>query len=218
MGYKRSSFTPIRFSCFLITLLHFVFACEVGIAAEPAEKSTEPGAKGVVEKLHGTLIDAMKNADRLGYMGRYDLLAPVIEEGFDLPYIARIVLGRQHWKSLDRGQRSTMLETFSRLAVATYAGRFDGYSGERFEVISERPLKRGRILVRSELRESDGNVVRLDYVLHQADSQWRIVNVIADGVSDLSLKRADYSAIMKDEGFDALIARMQEQIVEYARG
>jgi phospholipid transport system substrate-binding protein len=109
-----------------------------------------------------------------------------------------------------------MVETFTRLTVATYASRFDEYSGEEFRAVEIRPLKKQRVMVRSELEESDHDVVQLDYVLHETGEGWRIINVIADGVSDLSIKRADYTSILKNAGFDALISRLNEQIDSFA--
>ena len=169
-------------------------------------------APGTVERLHEALLEVMGQADELGFSGRRDRLDPVIRASFDLPYISRLVLGGRRWSALDESQRSQMVATFTRLTVATYANRFDGYAGERFNILEERPLKRGRMLVRSELRDADGDAVQLDYVLHKAADRWRIVNVVANGVSDLSLKRADYAAAMKNEGFQALMVKLDDQV------
>jgi len=42
------------------------------------------------------------------------------------------------------------------------------------------------------------------------------MNIIADGVSDLALKRSEYTSVLSREGFDALIAKMNEKIESYA--
>jgi phospholipid transport system substrate-binding protein len=57
----------------------------------------------------------------------------------------------------------------------------------------------------------------LDYLLHRADGEWRVINVVAEGVSDLALKRADYSNFLKNKSLEALIAKLNEKIVQYAR-
>ena len=183
----------------------------------PALGSAVAEPRDTVEKLHSALLSVMQRAAKLGFEGRREVLEPVIKAVFDLPYVARVVLSRRYWNSLSESQQSTMVDTFTRLSVATYAGRFNDYAGERFATVSEQPLRRGRVLVRSELRESDGEVVPLDYILHQVDGEWRIVNVIAEGVSDLSLKRAEYTAVMQQDGFDELMARLEGQIEEQAK-
>jgi phospholipid transport system substrate-binding protein len=56
----------------------------------------------------------------------------------------------------------------------------------------------------------------LDYILHRTEDQWRIINVIAEGVSDLALKRAEYAAFLKVKGFDALLMKLNEKIAQYS--
>ena len=184
--------------------------------AIPYASAGERGATEVVEKLHATLLAVMKDGDKIGYPGRYDQLAPVIKSSFDMPFVSRTVLGK-YWETFNNEQRSRFVEAFTQLSIATYAANFDRYSGERFKTISEQNVSGGRILVQSQLIKSNGGQVQLDYLLHRTDSQWRIVNIIAEGVSDLALKRADYSAFLKSKGFDALLKKLNEKINQYSR-
>lgn len=172
-------------------------------------------AAAVVTGFQARLLEVMKRAQELGYTGRLQVLSQAVEDSHDLDTLARIVVG-SHWKSLSSDQRRQFVEVFRTLSVATYAHRFDGYSGERFELLSEQRTERGDALVRTRLIEGDGGEVRLDYLLRQDDGRWRIVNVIADGVSDLALKRAEYRSILRREGFEALIAKLQNKIEQYA--
>ena len=178
----------------------------------PAAETLAPAA--IVDELHATLLATMKKANELGYSGRNQALYPVVSKLFDFPAIAKVVLGR-HWNKLDDRQQSLFTDTFIKLSTATYASRFDGYSGEKFRRVSEEKLKRDRLLIRTELVKANGEVVKLDYVLQQEGERWLIINVIADGVSDLSLKRADYTSILESQGFDALIASLNKNIAQY---
>ena len=170
-------------------------------------------AVATVDNLHAALLDIMRNAKSLGFAGRRDRIAPVIRESLDLPFIARFALGR-YWKDLSAGQQDAFVEVFSRWTVVHYASRFDGYTSEQFKTISSAPARRNRELVRTVLEVNDdpADNVSLDYLLHETGSKWRIVNVIANGVSDLSLKRADYGAVVKAQGLDSLIAKLEGQI------
>ena len=184
--------------------------------AMPAASAGNRGATDVVEKLHTALLAVMKDGDKIGYQGRTDRLAPVIRSNFDMPFISRTVLGK-YWGTFNNAQRSRFIEAFTRLSIATYAANFDSYSGERFKLVSEKEVSGGRILIQSQIIKSDGGQVQLDYLLHRADAQWRIINIIAEGVSDLALKRADYSAFLKSKGFEALLEKLNEKINEYSR-
>jgi len=181
----------------------------------PFSAASDLGAVDVVANLHTTLLAVMKDGGQIGYKGRYDRLEPVIRASFDLPFISKTVLGR-YWETLNQDQRSKFIETFSELSIATYAGNFDSYSGESFKTISEKEVSGGRILVQSRLIKSKGGEIPLDYIFHRVDHEWRIINVIAEGVSDLALKRADYAVFLKIKGFDALLMKLNEKIAQYA--
>ena len=182
----------------------------------PMASAGDHGATQVVEKLQMALLAVMKDGDKLGYTGRYDQLEPVIRASFDMPFISKTVLSK-HWGTFDDEQRRKFVETFTRLGIATYAANFDSYSGERFKVISEKEVSGGRILVQTHLIKSDGGKVQLNYLLHRTENEWRVINVIAEGVSDLAMKRADYSNFLKNKSLEALIAKLHEKIAQYAR-
>jgi phospholipid transport system substrate-binding protein len=112
----------------------------VGAAAEPAAApaSTDHAPTQAVEDLHKTLLGVMQEADSLGYQGRYDRLAPVLQALFDFAFMAEKSVGR-HWKTANDEDRKTLVETFTRFSIANYAGRFDGYSGQQFETLTQEP-------------------------------------------------------------------------------
>ena len=170
----------------------------------------ETTPESVVNRLHQSLIQAMQESKALDYNGRYEVLEPVILESFDFETIARIVMGR-YWKKLDDQQKTEFIDIFSRLSIATYTAQFDSFSGESFEYLEDEEMKKGRVLVKTKLVTND-RAVPFNYVLHPLKDRWRIINVIVDGVSDLSLKRADYTTTMKAEGFDGLISKLQEKL------
>ena len=176
-------------------------------------------AVATVDKLHAALLDIMQNAESLGLAGRRERIAPVIQESLDLPFIARFALGR-YVSGMSAEQQDAFVDVFSRWTIVHYASRFNGYSSERFKTTSSKPARRGRVLVRTVLEVNDDPAenVTLDYLLHETDGEWRIVNVIANGVSDLSLKRADYGAVIKSQGLDSLVSKLDAQISDLESG
>ena len=185
--------------------------------AQDSDANADTGSDAVatVDNLHAALLDIMQNAESLGYAGRRDRIAPIVEASFDLAFITRFTVGR-YWADLSTAQQDIMVDALGRLTIANYASRFDGYSGERFVTVSNKAARKGRELVRTvlEVNNNTADNVSLDYLLQRSDASWRIVNVIANGVSDLSLKRADYGAIIKSQGLDSLITRLNAQIAD----
>ena len=188
------------------------------LLAGTAANADEISASAVVEGLHASLLAVMKDADALGFGGRREHIEPVVAASFDLPMIARLSTGT-HWKKLSGVQQERLIDALDRLTVATYAARFDGYSGEIFRVLSEQPAPRGTVLVNSELVKSDGEAVVLNYLLHSTDAGWRIVDVYLQGIySELALRRSEYVATIKRQGFAGLLAALDKKISDYAAG
>lgn len=181
-------------------------ACMTATAAEPA--------RAVVSNLDHTLLTTMKQAKSLGFAGRYKALAPVIDQAFDLDKIARLALGPQ-WSKLDANQQKQYQAMFRKDTIATYAERFDGYSGEQFEIVKVESAAAGRKQVDTQLTSKDHDPVPINYILEQDGGRWQIVNVVAKGVSDLALKRGQYSGVIRDQGPDAFIAQFQKQLKKY---
>ena len=222
MGLKRLLSRYGRYTCFSpdrtrlselaagVVLAIFSVIPTMGMAAD------EDAAAAVVENFQGVLISVMKDADELGYQGRYDRLGPAIEGSHDLTAISQIALGGA-WDKLTSAQKQLFVEKFSQLSIATYAFRFDSYNGQHFETLSTQKLENGDALVRSRLIAPSGEVNNFDYVLRDTGNGWRIINIIVNGISDLALKRAEYSSVIRRQGFEQLISQLEEKIALYSK-
>jgi len=177
-----------------------------------ASKAGGENPEKVVVQMQSSLIQVMKDGEKLGYDGRFKFLEPVINQSHDMELIIKTILGATYWSQLDNDQKKLIINTFRELSISTYAARFTQYEGEQFEVVEQRDLPHEQKLVRSQLTKSDGGTVNFDYVLHKTEAGWRIVNILFDGVSDLAIKRGEYRAVMQRDGFPALIELLKEKI------
>lgn len=189
----------------------FALICLLLAAPWVSAQAPEKTPKVVVEALHAELLQVMKNADALGYSGRYRQLEPVIENSFDLPALARSSV-RGYWDQFTPAQQEQFISDFRRMSIDTYAQRFDGYNGEIFKTLEDNPIARGNHLVKTRLIKTDGETVSLDYILTSIDGDWRIVNVVAQGVSDLALKRSQYVGVLKRQGVAGFLARFEARL------
>ena len=181
-------------------------------------RAAEAPPRAVAERLDAVLLEVMRNAKTLGYEGRYERLAPVLEQCFDFPFMARVSIGR-YWRKMDEAQRARLVEAFSRLSIATFAARFDGYGGETFQVLGEEEQPRGVILVVNHLVKSDGEAIPINYLMREDNGQWRIVDVFLKAkYSELAIKRSEYTSVYKRDGFARLIEIMEAKIAGYAGG
>ncbi len=187
------------------------FAAVLGLMTIAPAQGAEAPASGLIERFHETLIGVMKKAETLGFEGRYQELAPAVKETFNLAFMAEFAAG-SHWKKLDADQRGKLIEAFSSLTIATYAERFDGYSGERFDILNEKQFRRSTRLVKTVLVKSDGETIILNYLFGQRGGNWRVIDVHFKGVSELAVRRSEYTSVLKRKGFGTLIAEIEKKI------
>jgi phospholipid transport system substrate-binding protein len=189
-----------------------MLAPATGLAATPGSASHS------VESLHDVLTEAMKEADSLGYEGRFNRIKPAVDKCIDQEFMATKSIGR-YWKKLSEDEQRRWLETFANLTVANYAGRFKGYSGEHFTLNGEEDAPHDTKLVRTTLILPEDDDVILNYRLHETDGGWKIIDIYMNGtVSELSLRRSEYSSKVKRDGIEMLIAAVEKKLADFAEG
>jgi phospholipid transport system substrate-binding protein len=177
----------------------------------PCAASEMSGPAAVIRNFNAALLEAMKKADQLGYAGRYELLDPVINNSFAFSLMAVQSVGR-YGKTLKPEERQSLVRSYTDWTVATYAGRFDGYSGEKFEVVSETGPVQGVVTVTSKLIKQNKEEVVFRYLLRRIENRWRVVDIQISGVSQLALTRAQFTGVIKEKGFNGLISMLREKI------
>lgn len=175
-----------------------------------------PSAEGTIDSLHKALLGNMKQGQALGCSGRIQNLRLAIDGSFDIPYLAQKIL-RKRWPELSDPQRKAFTATLREMVITTYASQFSSYNGESFATVGSELLTPGSQVVRSKFRHG-AETVSFDYVLRSNAGDWRIVNVIAQGVSDLAIRSTQYESVFRQKGFDGLINYLQTQTTQNKTG
>lgn len=192
-------------------LVRLALVVAVVLAALPATgRAGETDAASQIRSFYASLLDTMEHGPALGEKGRYDKLAPVIAQTFDIPYMARMSVG-QYWSSLSPAQQQAVTAAFDRYVVATWADRFDAYSGEKLEVDGTRTGAYGS-LVETKIVKPDGDAVTIDYLMRQTGGRWAIADVYLTGtISELATRRSEFTSILQRKGIDELIATLNRK-------
>ena len=112
----------------------------IGLPAQQVAAASDP--QDVAQGFYRVLLITMRDGRSLGQSGRYARLVPVVNRTFDLAFMARLAVGPS-WATLAPAQQQRLTEAFGNYVSATYADRFDSYSGEHLEVTgSGRHLQR----------------------------------------------------------------------------
>lgn len=187
-------------------------ACALAFAAAIAlPAGAAPSPQETIRGFYATLLTAMKEGPRLGESGRYAMLAPVVSRVFDVPFMTRLAVGPD-WTGLTPTQQQEVTAAFGRYVTATYADRFDSYSGEALQVGDEQPFAGGYI-VRTKIVRKSGDPVTLNYLLREDDGAWQIADVYLDGtISQLATQRSEFHSILRRKGVDGLIATLKQKV------
>jgi phospholipid transport system substrate-binding protein len=197
------------------------FALAAGILAAVAAMPLPLGAAmemsgpaAAISSFYDTLLSVMKEGPSLGFKGRYDRLNPTMHNAFDLPLMTRLMVGPQ-WTGLTPAQQQQLVSAFSDFSAATYASRFDDYSGERFQVDPKPMPSNGGMIVRTKLVKNDGEPIDIDYFMRESNGAWRIIDVYLSGtVSELATRRSEFSSVLRRGGPEALLDMLQQKTAE----
>jgi phospholipid transport system substrate-binding protein len=199
----------IRGLCIALSLAAGIFALNAAaLAADP---------QGNVRGFYDTLLTTMKSGPTLGQNGRYQRLAPVVDRVFDVPFMTQLAVGPS-WATLSPAQQQQLIEAFRHYIAATYAERFDSYSGQQLQVTGERPYN-ANVIVQTRIVKGDGDTTTLDYLMRQNQGSWQISDVYLDGaISQLAVQRSEFYSILRRDGVDGLVTALNRKVDLLGRG
>ena len=176
-------------------------ALQAGPAPSAADSPT-----ATIQAFYDALLAAMKGAKQLGFDQRYARLQPAITRAFDLDLMTRIAIGPA-WTRLPSAQQEQLTAAFARWTISTYANRFDGWSGERFEVDPNPVENPNGIIVATRLVRPAAEPVTLNYLMRRNGAGvWQIIDVFLSGtVSELATRRSEFVAVLQRDGADGLV-------------
>ncbi len=192
-----------------------MLAVGTGISPSYAAAQGAGDPKAIVQSFYDTLLETMQQGEQLGFEGRYQKLEPVIHQTFDVPVMAKIAVGAE-WTVFTPDEKSRTLDAFDRYMVTTYAARFKTYKGQKFLVGEVKVPGDNRALVETKLIRSNGEPIALNYLFRpSSDGAWRIIDIYLSGaISEMARMRSDFSATVTGGGANALVAALEQKIVD----
>jgi phospholipid transport system substrate-binding protein len=185
-------------------------------AARNARAQDASGPTAPIQALNDGLVAVMRAGKATPFCDRFHMLTPTIDGVFDLPGILRVSVGLR-WGDIDAGQQAVLLKVFRGFTVASSAADFDSYGGERFDIAPTLRAIGTDQVVSTKFVPTGGDADRIDYVICQEGTAWKIVDVLLDGtISRVSVQRSDFCAVLAHGGAPALIASLQRKVVDLA--
>jgi phospholipid transport system substrate-binding protein len=128
----------------------------------------------------------------------------------DFETLSRLVLAR-HWAQLTPAQKDEFMQEFRRHLSMTYGRNLDSYKNERVVITGDRKEERDDWTVHSKIARGGPDDIAVNYRLRNRDGQWRIIDVIVEGVSLVANFRSQFQEIIANGGITRLIQLLHEK-------
>jgi phospholipid transport system substrate-binding protein len=189
-------------------------------AEPPAATAPVAGPQEVMADLTTRLIAAL-DRDSGAIRHNSDKVLPVIDgllsPHFDMDYAARLVLG-QYWRSATSEQRQQFAAALYRRLLHTYVGSVAEWTADRVRLL---PLRSDpaalQVTVHTQVTNSRGAIVPVDYRLRETPAGWKIFDVIVDGASYMRNYHDDTDEQVARNGLDVTIAQLARSDISAPR-
>ncbi len=190
------------------------FAVFLAAAMTGTSRSTraEESARQFMQSLGDEAIAILADED-LSAAQREDKLGRLFDRGFHLPTVSRFVLGR-HWRSATQDQRREYQQVFRDFIVKSYSRRFSSFAGEQLKITNSRAEGEHDTIVFSTIVRPRGKATRVSWRLRRYADDFKIIDVIVEGVSMLITQRDEFSSVIRKSGgeLDGLINLLQDKV------
>lgn len=135
-------------------------------------------------------------------------LEQAVENRFDYQEMSRRALGAP-WSTLEDKDKQEFVALFKTLLANSYADKVETYSGEGVQYLNERTEK-DYAEVRTKMLTGKTEIP-LDYRLLNKGVEWRVYDVVVDGVSLVSNYRGQFSKILRSSTFPDLLEQLRKK-------
>lgn len=139
---------------------------------------------------------------------RRHLLEKVVAARFDYMEMSRRALGAP-WNQLTDQQKQEFVGLFRTLLTNSYADKIETYSGEGVQYLNER-MEKEYAEVRTKVL-SGKTEIPLDYRLINKADDWRVYDVVVDGVSLVNNYRGQFTKILRASSYSDLVDQLRKK-------
>jgi phospholipid transport system substrate-binding protein len=196
---------PVRQAMAIVAALLLYAA---GGATEPV--SPTEGVRSTINEVIRLLNDeSLKRPEHLAQ--RHRLVEEAVGRRFDYEELSKRSLGGQ-WTKLTDIQRREFVEVFKQLLSDAYADRIEGYSGEQVRYLKER-IEGSYAQLKTRIVSAKFDLP-VDYRLLNKEGEWRVYDVVIDGVSLVKNYRGQFERILRASSYEELVLKMRTKSEE----
>lgn len=197
--------TPVILSVYLVTI-------SLGLPAQSAAMAQDGGDKpaqfiqGLADEAIAVLRDRKGSLDE-----REKRFRKVLKDDFAMKKIGRFAAGK-FWRQMSADQQQQYQQLFEEWILKTYSIRFGGYSDETVNVLKTIKAGQTDVFVRTKIKSSNGRALKVDWRVRNIKDNYKIIDVVVEGVSMLVTQKAEFGAVLRQRGIDGLIGILRSQL------
>jgi phospholipid transport system substrate-binding protein len=192
------------------------FALILAALGAPAAVGAAPDPATVINNLGNRALEVLGNKDTTPSQ-RIARFQELFREDFDVPGIARFVLGR-YWKTATPEQQEEFVKLFEDYIAIVYSNQLAAYMGETLKVTGSRTNAEGAVVASEIIRPSGAPPVKVDWHLTDRNGSYKISDVTVDGISMAVTQRSEFASVIQRSGgqVGGLIAQLRQKTAETA--
>jgi len=185
----------------LILLLILFFSSSMSMASDPTSVVRE-----TVDKVMDTLMNVEGSPDR-----KWRIIAKTISPTFDFKSLSQRTIDSE-WREATSQDKKKLIDYFSQYLEDIYRTKMTGFVPSKIDYIGEQ-FRKDRAIVDS-LVYSSGKKYLVSYRLKLKDGDWYIYDIFFDDNSIVDNWKEVFGAIIKSEGLDGLLNKMELKIID----
>jgi phospholipid transport system substrate-binding protein len=159
-------------------------------SADPTAFIKEVSSKAITE-----MAPAAQETDKQ----RAAKLKPLLEQYFDMPSIAKYMLGA-YWRKATPEEQTEFTSVVTDFLALAYGKRFASYTGHDMDVGRVRDEGDGRSVVFSTVKLPNGEPARVDWTVAAAGDTYKIADVKVEGLSLADTHRQEFASVINNNG------------------
>lgn len=206
------SFASFRLSTRVAATSIFAFLAAI-LVMQPvnAAAAAQPAAMAdpmlATKAMVGGALNILRDS-QLPLTDKRERLRALADSNLDFDSMARATLGH-HWSELTPEQRTRFTSEFKSFIENAYLSKIQDYSGQNVVFTREKLDGAGDGEVFSQWVGNGQEPVQLQFMLHRDNGEWKIYDLVADGVAITSNYRNQFNHVLDNQSFDSLISLLR---------
>lgn len=190
---------------FIVIIVAFFMSHGTAIAYANSVDGATQFVNEVSDKVMGIASSGKSDSEK------ESVLNNVFFETMDADWIGKFALGK-YWSDLNDEQKVNYLRTYRNFLSASYVPLFKKYNGQKISIQEVKNLGNDTYLAVTEIKQPDNKPsVKVEYRLKHTKDGFKVRDIVAEGVSLINTQRSDFSSIINQGGYEALIKKLSDK-------